>query len=125
MGRDRGPGALDPGPGRRAARHKPRCPAPAGGPRPPRDRPRARRVNGAERLLAACRRQPVDATPVWFMRQAGGSLPGYRRLRERHSVLEIAKRPALCAEVTCAAVETLGVDGAVLFADIMLPVEAM
>ncbi len=82
-------------------------------------------MNGAERLLAACRRQPVDATPVWFMRQAGGSLPGYRRLRERHSVLDIAKRPALCAEVTCAAVETLGVDGAVLFADIMLPVEAM
>jgi uroporphyrinogen decarboxylase len=82
-------------------------------------------VNGSERLLAACRRQPVDATPVWFMRQAGGSLPAYRSLRARHSVLEIAKTPALCAEVTCAAVETLGVDGAVLFADIMLPVEAM
>jgi uroporphyrinogen decarboxylase len=82
-------------------------------------------MNGSERLLAACRRQPVDTTPVWFMRQAGGSLPGYRTLRERHSVLEIAKTPALCAEVTCAAVEALGVDGAVLFADIMLPVEAM
>jgi uroporphyrinogen decarboxylase len=82
-------------------------------------------VNGAERLLAACRCEPVDATPVWFMRQAGGSLPRYRALRERHSVVEIARDPELCAEVTCDAAETLGVDGAVLFADIMLPLEPM
>jgi uroporphyrinogen decarboxylase len=82
-------------------------------------------VNGAHRLLAACHRDAVDATPVWFMRQAGGSLPGYLRLRERHSVMQIAKTPQLCAEVTCGAVETLGVDGAVLFADVMLPIEAM
>jgi uroporphyrinogen decarboxylase len=82
-------------------------------------------VNGADRLLAACRREAVDATPVWFMRQAGGSLPGYLRLRERHSVMEIAKTPALCAEVTHGAVDAFGVDGAVLFADVMLPVEAM
>jgi len=67
----------------------------------------------------------VDATPVWFMRQAGGSLPGYLSVRERHSVMEIAKTPALCAEVTCGAVDALGVDGAVLFADVMLPIEAM
>ena len=82
-------------------------------------------MNGADRLLAACRREVVDATPVWFMRQAGGSLPGYLRLRERYSVMEIAKTPALCAEVTVGAVEALGVDGAVLFADVMLPIEAM
>ncbi len=82
-------------------------------------------MNGAERLLAACRREAVDVTPAWFMRQAGGSLPGYLRLRERHSLMEIAKTPALCAEVTCGAVEALGVDGAVLFADVMLPIEAM
>jgi uroporphyrinogen decarboxylase len=82
-------------------------------------------VNGADRLLAACRREVVDATPVWFMRQAGGSLPGYLRLREHQSVMEIAKTPALCAEVTVGAVEALGVDGAVLFADVMLPIEAM
>ena len=55
------------------------------------------------------------------MRQAGGSLPRYQQLRERHSVMEIARTPELCAEVTCVAAETLGVDGAVLFADVMLP----
>ena len=84
-----------------------------------------RRVTGTERLVAACRGEPVDATPVWFMRQAGGSLPGYLALRERHSVIEIARTPELCAEVTAGAAETLGTDGAVLFADVMLPVEAM
>ncbi|MBA2374324.1 MAG: uroporphyrinogen decarboxylase [Chloroflexi bacterium] len=82
-------------------------------------------MTGAERLLAACRGEPVDTTPVWFMRQAGGSLPGYLALREQHSVLEIAKSPALCAEVTVLAAETLGTDGAIMFADVMLPVEAM
>jgi uroporphyrinogen decarboxylase len=82
-------------------------------------------MTGAERLIAACLGRPVDATPVWFMRQAGGRLPAYLALRERHSVIEIAKTPALCAETTLAAVDALGVDGAVLFADIMLLVEAM
>jgi len=82
-------------------------------------------VTGAERLLAACRREPVDATPVWFMRQSGGSLPSYLALRERHSVIEIARTPALCAEVTAGAADALGTDGAVMFADILLPVEAM
>jgi len=82
-------------------------------------------VTGAERLLAACRREPVDATPVWFMRQSGGSIPAYLALRERHSVIDIARTPALCAEVTAGAAEALGTDGAVLFADILLPVEAM
>ena len=82
-------------------------------------------MTGAERLLAACRNEAVDATPVWFMRQAGGRLPGYLALRERHSVMEIARTPELCAEVTVAAVDALHVDGAVLFADIMLLVEAM
>jgi uroporphyrinogen decarboxylase len=82
-------------------------------------------VTGRERLLGACRGEPVDATPVWFMRQAGGQLPRYLALRERHSVAAIARTPALCAEVTVGAVDALGVDGAVLFADIMLLVEAM
>ena len=82
-------------------------------------------MTGAERLLAACRREPVDATPVWFMRQSGGSIPAYLALRERHSVIDIARTPALCAEVTAGAAEALGTDGAVLFADILLPVEAM
>jgi uroporphyrinogen decarboxylase len=82
-------------------------------------------MTGRERFLAACAGQPVDATPVWCMRQAGGQLPSYLALRERHSVIEIAKTPALCAEVSTTAATTLGTDGAVLFADVMLPAEAM
>ncbi len=82
-------------------------------------------MTGRERLLAACRGEPVDATPIWFMRQAGGRLPAYRALRERHSVLEIAKTPTFAAEIATSAVDVLGSDGAVLFADIMLLVEAM
>jgi uroporphyrinogen decarboxylase len=78
-----------------------------------------------DRFVRACRRQPVDATPVWFMRQAGRSFAAYRRLRERHGILELAKDPALCAEVTLMPVRELGVDAAVLFADIMLPLEPM
>ena len=76
-------------------------------------------------MLAACRREPVDGTPVWFMRQAGRSLADYRRLRERYGILELAKTPELCAEVTLMPVDELGVDAAVLFADIMLPLEPM
>jgi uroporphyrinogen decarboxylase len=82
-------------------------------------------VNGRDRLLAACAGRRVDATPVWFMRQAGGRLPVHLALRERHSVMEIAKSPQLCAEVTVGAADALGVDGAILYADIMLLVEAM
>ena len=82
-------------------------------------------MTGAERFLAACRREPVDATPVWFMRQAGGSLPAYLALRERHSVIEIARDPELCAEVSAGAARTLGTDAAIMFADIMLLAEAM
>ena len=78
-----------------------------------------------ERFLRACRREPVDATPVWFMRQAGRSFSAYRTLRERYGILELAKTPELCAEVTLMPVHELGVDAAVLFADIMLPLEPM
>ena len=79
----------------------------------------------SDRFLRACRREPVDATPVWFMRQAGRSFHGYRRLRERYGILELAKTPDLCAEVTLMPVDALGVDAAVMFADIMLPLEPM
>jgi len=82
-------------------------------------------MTGAERMLAACKRQPADATPVWFMRQAGRSLASYRKLRESHNILEMAKTPDLCTEITLMPVEQLGVDGAVLYADIMLPLEPM
>jgi len=79
----------------------------------------------SDRFVRACRREPVDATPVWFMRQAGRSFAAYRKLRERHGILELAKTPDLCAEVTLMPVRELGVDAAVLFADIMLPLEPM
>lgn len=82
-------------------------------------------MNGADRLIAACRRAPVDATPVWFMRQAGGSLPDYIALRERYSVEEIARTPELCARVSLMPVDVYGVDGAVMYADIMLPLVPM
>ncbi|MCI0585208.1 MAG: uroporphyrinogen decarboxylase [Planctomycetes bacterium] len=77
------------------------------------------------RLLRAARGERVDRTPVWFMRQAGRYLPEYRAIRERHSLLEICERPALAAEVTLQPVRRLGVDGAILFADILLPLVPM
>jgi uroporphyrinogen decarboxylase len=80
----------------------------------------------AEPLLTrACRRETVERTPVWFMRQAGRSLPEYRELRKRHSLFEVCRQPELCAEVTLQPVRAHGVDAAVLFADIMLPVLGM
>ena len=78
-----------------------------------------------DRFMRACRGEAVDATPIWFMRQAGRSFSGYRALRERYGILELAKTPELCAEVTLMPVRELGVDAAVLFADIMLPLEPM
>src|SRR5437868_13909929 len=82
-------------------------------------------MTGAERMRAACRREPVDATPVWFMRQAGRTLARYRTRREQYPILTLAKTPELCSPITLMPVEELGVDGAVLLADIMLPPEPM
>jgi uroporphyrinogen decarboxylase len=76
-------------------------------------------------LVRACRLEQVERTPVWFMRQAGRSLPEYRKLRERYGLFDIARQPELCAEVTLQPVRRLGVDAAVMFADIMLPVLGM
>jgi uroporphyrinogen decarboxylase len=76
-------------------------------------------------LVRALRREPVERTPVWFMRQAGRSLPEYRQLRERHSFLEVANTPELCAEATLQPVRRHRVDAAVLFADIVTPVLGM
>ena len=76
-------------------------------------------------LVRAARCEPVERTPVWFMRQAGRSLPEYRALRERHDFFELGSRPELCAEVTLQPVRRHGVDAAVMFADIMTPVIAM
>ena len=76
-------------------------------------------------MLAAAARREVDTTPVWFMRQAGRSLPEYREIRKQHTLFEVCRQPELCAEVTLQPVRAHGVDAAVLFADIMLPVLGM
>jgi uroporphyrinogen decarboxylase len=76
-------------------------------------------------LVRALRREPVERTPVWYMRQAGRCLAEYRELRERHGILEIARNPELSARVTAMPVGRLGVDAAVLYADIMLPLDGM
>ena len=78
---------------------------------------------GMPLLVRAARREQVEHRPVWFMRQAGRSLPEYRTIRERYDLFTICQNPELCAEVTSQPVRRLGVDGAVLFADIMLPVK--
>jgi uroporphyrinogen decarboxylase len=83
------------------------------------------RMSGRERFLAAARCEPVDVTPVWFMRQAGRSLPEYRALRERHDFMEMATTPELAAQATLLPIDRLGVDAAVLFADIMLPLACL
>ncbi len=72
-------------------------------------------------LVKACRREPVSYTPVWLMRQAGRYMPEYRELRARAGFLEMCSRPELAAEITTGAVRRLGVDGAIVFADILLP----
>ena len=77
------------------------------------------------RFIRACKAQPVDRTPVWFMRQAGRYMPEYRAVRKQHSLIEICKKPELAAEVTITAAEALGVDAAIIFADLLLPLEVM
>ena len=93
---------------------------------PPSTEPATGNVNRMEPLLVrAARREPVERTPVWFMRQAGRSLPEYRELRKQYGLFEIARQPELCAEVTLQPVRRHDVDAAVMFADIMLPVLGM
>ena len=77
------------------------------------------------RFVRACKALPVDSTPVWFMRQAGRYMLEYRAVRSRHSLVEICKDPDLAAEVTITAAEKLGVDAAIIFADLLLPLEPM
>ena len=77
------------------------------------------------RFLDACRRRPTDVRPVWFMRQAGRYMRQYRQIREKHGILEICKRPDLAATVTLQPIEILDVDAAIIFADLLLPIEPM
>jgi uroporphyrinogen decarboxylase len=78
-----------------------------------------------DRFLKACRREPVDCTPVWFMRQAGRYMAEYRALRAKHSILELCKTPELAAQVTLQPIDRFPLDAAIIFADILLPLEPM
>jgi uroporphyrinogen decarboxylase len=82
-------------------------------------------MNVNDRFLKACRREPVDCTPVWFMRQAGRYMVEYRSLRAKHSMLALCKTPELAAQVTLQPIDRFPLDAAIIFADILLPLEAM
>src|ERR1700691_4549985 len=82
-------------------------------------------LSSGSRFVRACLRQPVDQTPVWFLRQAGRYMPEYQAVRRHHSLLQICKSPDLAAEVTITAAEKLDVDAAIIFADLLLPLEGM
>ena len=84
-----------------------------------------RTMTGEQRMLAATRREPVDATPVWYMRQAGRCLLDYRELRKQYGILEMQREPELSAKVTLMPVHRFGVDAAVIYSDIMMPLYGM
>ena len=79
----------------------------------------------SDRFLRACRLEPVDATPVWFMRQAGRYLPQYRALREKYTLLELCRQPELAVTVTLQPLEVIDLDAAILFSDLLLPFAPM
>ncbi|MBI4480563.1 MAG: uroporphyrinogen decarboxylase [Acidobacteria bacterium] len=83
------------------------------------------RNDSSDLFLRACWRQPVERTPVWFMRQAGRYMKEYRELRARYSLLELCQTPELAAQITLQPIEKLGVDAAIIFADLLLPAQAM
>src|SRR5438132_10386988 len=78
-----------------------------------------------DRFLRACRREWTDCVPVWFMRQAGRYMEEYRAVRAKHSILEVCKTPELAAQVTLQPIERFPLDAAIIFADILLPLEPM
>jgi len=82
-------------------------------------------MNGRERFLAACRREPLERPPLWVMRQAGRYLPEYRALKESHGFLGLVRTPELACEVTLQPIRRFGMDAAILFSDILVIAEAM
>src|SRR3954454_11666440 len=78
-----------------------------------------------DRFLRACKSEPVERTPVWFMRQAGRYMPEYREIRARHSLLDICRSPELATIVTLQPVRRIDLDAAILFSDLLLPLEPM
>src|ERR687887_384028 len=86
---------------------------------------RGRTMTNTDRFLRACRREPVDRTPVWFMRQAGRYLPEYRALRARRDILEAARDPDTAVAITLMPLRRMEVDAAILFSDIMVPLAAV
>src|SRR3954468_8924055 len=87
--------------------------------------PAVETILDGSRFVRACLRRPVDRTPVWFLRQAGRYMQEYRDVRKHHTLVEICKQPDIAAEVTITAAEKLGVDAAIIFADLLLPLEPM
>jgi uroporphyrinogen decarboxylase len=79
----------------------------------------------SNRFLRACRREPVDATPIWLMRQAGRYMPEYRALREKRGILDLIKQPELACQVTLQPIKAFDLDAAIIFADILPPLEGM
>src|ERR671922_1130139 len=82
-------------------------------------------MTSTDRFLRACRREPVDCTPVWFMRQAGRYMAEYRALRQNYTLLQLCRTPDLATEVTLQPVRRLDIDAAILFSDLLLPLEPM
>jgi uroporphyrinogen decarboxylase len=85
----------------------------------------AEKTTSGSRFVRACLRRPVDRTPIWLLRQAGRYMPEYMAVRKHHSLLEICRTPDIAAEVTITAAERLGVDAAIIFADLLLPFTPM
>src|SRR5438132_2007462 len=87
--------------------------------------PAVETILDGSRFVRACLRRPVDRTPIWFLRQAGRYMPEYMAVRKHHALLEICRTPEIAAEVTITAAERLGVDAAIIFADLLLPFTPM